>query len=162
MAQFWQTTIRLIATLPGLCRPPSVRRISLVVLMGIFPGLFRVSRAQLLTTHRSWFNDIKSIPDSSTSDNKPRKISLRGSERLDSIELTLGSGQNYTHGGSGGTTHDLTLDNDEYWTKAQLCQSKHNDHTRIFYLLATTSAGNTVAAGRVTDDCKELDRKSVV
>ena len=112
--------------------------------------------AILLTRHRAWFNDVDSIPDSSTGDNKPRKISLRGAERLDSVELTLGSGQNYTHGGSGGAPHDLTLGDDEYWTRAQLCQGKHNDHTRIFYLLATTSAGNTVGAGQVTDDCTQF------
>lgn len=83
-------------------------------------------------------------------------MSLRGAERLDGVELTLGSGQKYTHGGSGGTSHDLNLGNDEYWVKAQLCQGKHDEHMRIFYLLATTSTGNTVGTGRVTDDCKEF------
>lgn len=70
--------------------------------------------------------------------------------------MTLGSGQNYTHGGSGDTSHDLNLGDDEYWVKAQLCQGKHDGHTRIFYLLGTTSTGNTVATGQVTDDCKEF------
>lgn len=72
------------------------------------------------------------------------------------MQLALASGKYHSHGGSGGSEHKLTLDSDEYWTKAKVCQGKHNDHTRSFYLLATTSAGNTVHAGTTTDDCQEF------
>lgn len=105
---------------------------------------------------RTWFNDLSSIPETSIGPNKPRKISIRGGERLDGVSLTLTSGKRYSHGGTGGTLHELTLRDNEYWTRAQLCQGKHNDHTRNFYLLATTSAGNTVSVGQVTDDCREF------
>lgn len=75
---------------------------------------------------------------------------------MDRVGLALTSGQNYTHGGTGGTASELTLAEDEYWTQAKLCQDKYDDHTRIFYLLATTSAGNTVSTGKTTSDCKEF------
>ncbi|GMG16235.1 unnamed protein product [Aspergillus oryzae var. brunneus] len=88
--------------------------------------------------------------------NKPSKITLRGENRVDRVGLALTSGQNYTHGGTGGTASELTLAEDEYWTQAKLCQDKYDDHTRIFYLLATTSAGNTVSTGKTTSDCKEF------
>ncbi|KAF7621406.1 endonuclease/exonuclease/phosphatase family protein [Aspergillus flavus] len=106
--------------------------------------------------HGTWFNDLSSVPSSSTGQNKPSKITLRGENRVDSVGLALTSGQNYTHGGTGGTASELTLAEDEYWTQAKLCQDKYDDHTRIFYLLATTSAGNTVSTGKTTSDCKEF------
>ncbi|KAF7597387.1 hypothetical protein BBP40_006329 [Aspergillus hancockii] len=106
--------------------------------------------------HGTWFNDLTSIPSSSTGRNKPSKITLRGANRVDNVGLTLTSGQNYAHGGTGGTASELTLAGNEYWTKVKLCQDKYNNHTRIFYLLATTTAGNTVSTGKTTDDCKEF------
>jgi hypothetical protein len=106
--------------------------------------------------YRTWFNDLTSIPTSSTGQNKPSKITLRGSNRVDNVGLTLTSGQDYTHGGTGGTASELTLAANEYWTQAKLCEGKYNDHTRIFYLLATTSTGKTVSAGKTTDDCKDF------
>ena len=72
------------------------------------------------------------------------------------MKLALASGKNYTHGGTGGNAQELTLADEEYWTQTKLCQEKHNDHTRISYLLATTSAGNMVSAGTTTDDCREF------
>ncbi|KAE8151659.1 Endonuclease/exonuclease/phosphatase [Aspergillus avenaceus] len=106
--------------------------------------------------HGTWFNDLTSVPSSATGQNKPSKITLKGENRVDSIGLTLASDQSYTHGGTGGDQSELTLKEDEYWTQARLCQGKYNDHTRIFYLLATTSTGNTVSAGKSTDDCKDF------
>ncbi|GAB1192857.1 hypothetical protein APSETT444_002056 [Aspergillus pseudonomiae] len=106
--------------------------------------------------HGNWFNDLSSVPSSSTGENKPSKIILRGENRVDSVGLALTSGQTYTHGGTGGTAAELTLAEDEYWTQAKLCQDKYDNHTRIFYLLATTSAGNTVSTGKTTADCKEF------
>lgn len=105
---------------------------------------------------RTWFNDLPSLPDSAKGTDKPHKISLRGGERLNAVGLNLASGKKYSHGGTDGTLHELVLADDEYWTRAQLCQGKHKDHTRNFYLLATTSAGNTVSAGQVTDECQEF------
>ncbi|KAE8373409.1 Endonuclease/exonuclease/phosphatase [Aspergillus bertholletiae] len=106
--------------------------------------------------HGTWFNDISSVPSSSKGQNKPSKITLRGENRVDSVGLTLTSGQSYTHGGTGGTASELTLAANEFWTQVKLCQGKYNNHTRIFYILATTSAGNTISTGKTTDDCKEF------
>lgn len=105
---------------------------------------------------RTWFNDLPSIPETSTGGNKPSRISLRGAERLDSVGLVLTNGQTYFHGGTGGQVHELALGPNEYWTQARLCQGQRNDRTRNFYLLATTSASNTVSAGTATDDCKDF------
>lgn len=101
--------------------------------------------------HGTWFSDVEALaaldaPTVST-------LTFRGAERLDSVAVTLSSGTNLAHGGTGGTAADLTLGADEYWTSAKLCQGQYNDHTRIFYILATTSAGNTLAAGTETSDC---------
>ncbi|KAI9931405.1 hypothetical protein ASPWEDRAFT_169751 [Aspergillus wentii DTO 134E9] len=105
--------------------------------------------------HGTWFNDLTSIPDSSTGSNKPQKITLRGDNRLDAVSLFT-SGSNHTHGGDGGTVQELSLADDEYWTHTTMCQGKHNDHTRIFSLSATTSKGKTVSAGTKTEDCKDF------
>ncbi|KAG2411940.1 hypothetical protein HFD88_009496 [Aspergillus terreus] len=106
--------------------------------------------------HGTWFNDLPSIPETSTGRNKPSRISLRGADRLDSVGLVLSSGTTYFHGGTGGDVHELGLADDEFWTQARLCQGQKNDHTRIFYILATTSKGNTVSAGTTTDDCQDF------
>ncbi|PYH98453.1 endonuclease/exonuclease/phosphatase family protein [Aspergillus ellipticus CBS 707.79] len=106
--------------------------------------------------HGTWFNDLPSIPSSSTGTNKPASLQLRGDARLDSVSLTLSSGQNYTHGGTGGSLFELSLSDGEYLTKATLCEGEYNDHTRIFYLNATTSEGNTLSAGTATEDCQEF------
>ena len=106
---------------------------------------------------RSWFNDLPSIPETSTGNNKPHKISLRGDERVDAVKLTLVSGKRYTHGGTGGSLEELVMEDNEYWTKAKLCRGKHNGTMRNFYLAATTSARKTVAVGEMTADCREFD-----
>ncbi|KAI9039720.1 endonuclease/exonuclease/phosphatase family protein [Aspergillus affinis] len=105
--------------------------------------------------HGSWFNDMSSLPTSDTH-SKPTNILLRGANRLDGVTLTLASGQNSTHGGSGGDLVELNLNEDEYWTETTLCQGKHNNHTRIFYLQMTTSAGNELEIGTQTEDCEEF------
>lgn len=98
----------------------------------------------------TWFNDI----DSLSTQSKPNNILLRGGNRLDGLTLTGTQGQNYTHGGAGGDPVELALKDDEYWTQTTLCQGKRNDHTRIFYLHLTTSAGNELEVGTQTDDCQ--------
>ena len=99
--------------------------------------------------HGDWFNDIESIPSSP----KTSVITFRGGSRLDSVALTLTSGDTFTHGGTGGTATSLTLGDSEYWISAELCQGVYNSHTRNFYILATTSTGQTLSAGTSTSDC---------
>jgi hypothetical protein len=99
--------------------------------------------------HGTWFNDLESIPTSP----KASILSFAGGSRLDSVSLTLTDGTTFTHGGTGGTAVSLTLGSSEYWVTAELCQGQKSGQTRNFYILATTSAGNTLSAGTSTSDC---------
>ncbi|KAI5834684.1 mannose-binding lectin [Schizophyllum commune Tattone D] len=102
--------------------------------------------------HGTYFNDLPSLPDSP----KVSSVTLRGGNRLDSIAFTLTSGATLTHGGDGGDATSLTLANGESITAATLCQAQYNSHTRIFYAKLTTSGGQTVDAGKTTDDCTSV------
>lgn len=105
--------------------------------------------------HGTAFTDLPALVE--TSGVKASEITLRGAERLDSIGVTLDDGMTFVHGGGGGDEANLALAEDEYWTGATLCQGKKNDRTRIFYVEATTSAGNTVSSGKETSDCETFE-----
>ncbi|KAG5914572.1 hypothetical protein E4U53_004619 [Claviceps sorghi] len=104
--------------------------------------------------HGSWFSDLPRL--SSVEKPKVSSIDLRGGSRLDSIGVTLASTDASAHGGNGGAETRLTLDDDEYWTRASLCQGEKNGHTRIFSFSARTSKGRLLAAGTMTSDCKDF------
>lgn len=104
--------------------------------------------------HGTWFSDVETL-DSIASPTVSELV-FRGGSRLDSIGVVLTGGTNLTHGGSGGSQTTLTLGDGEYWTSATLCEGQYDDHTRIFYAHATTSNGNTLSAGVVTDDCADF------
>jgi hypothetical protein len=106
--------------------------------------------------HGTWFNDLDTIPTAP----KTSVITFRGSSRLDFIGLTLSNGKVFSHGGTGGTLQALTLASTEYWTKARVCQGQKNGWTRIFYILATTSTGRTLASGTNTSDCLDFEAPS--
>jgi hypothetical protein len=99
----------------------------------------------------TWYNDLSTV--SSISSAKVSSITLRGSERVDAISVSLASGQTLSHGGTGGTATTLTLASGETLTSAQLCQGQRDGKTRIFYAQFTTSAGKTVSTGVKTSDC---------
>jgi hypothetical protein len=99
--------------------------------------------------HGTWFNDLPSMPSSPVLS----KITLHGGSRIDNVAAMLSTGAAFSHGGTGGTAVSLTLASGEYWTSAYVCQGTYNSQTRIFYIKATTSNGNTVAAGKTTSDC---------
>lgn len=103
--------------------------------------------------HGTFFNDISDI-DTGV---KATKLIFKGNERLDSVALTLSDGTTLYHGGAGGVASELELSDDEYWTKAYLCTGKYDDHTRNFYINATTSAGNTLEAGTATEACQYFE-----
>ncbi|KAI9374794.1 Endonuclease/exonuclease/phosphatase [Aspergillus egyptiacus] len=103
--------------------------------------------------HGAWFNDLPTLP---SSDAKITKIALRAGNRLDGIELTLSTGQIYTHGGIGGQVLQIDLAEDEFWTYTRLCRGKHNGSTRVFYMAVETSGGNRLAVGTETEDCVEM------
>jgi hypothetical protein len=96
----------------------------------------------------TWFNDLDSMP----SKPKASVLSFRGASRLDAVGLTLTDGTVFSHGGTGGTAASLTLASNEYWTSAKVCEGTSTT-LRSYYILATTSAGNTLSAGTSTSDC---------
>ncbi|KAB2570083.1 Sphingomyelinase [Lasiodiplodia theobromae] len=108
--------------------------------------------------HGTWFSDVPSLPASPSP--KGATLTLSGANRLDSVALKLADGTEFSHGGTGGTAQSLALEADESVSSLRLCQDKYNNHTRIFYALATTSAGRTVAAGTETSDCVTFDAPS--
>lgn len=99
--------------------------------------------------HGNWFNDLPSLPAAP----KASVLTFRGGSRIDSVGLTLSNGQTVAHGGTGGTLSTLTLASNEFWVSAKLCQGQKDGWTRIFYILATTSTGRTLASGTTTSDC---------
>lgn len=99
--------------------------------------------------HGDWFNDLPNMPSSPT----VSVISFRGANRLDSVALELTDGTTFSHGGTGGNEVSLTLGTNEYWIKTEICTGQYNNQTRIFYIKATTSAGNTLEVGTSTDSC---------
>ncbi|KAB5589334.1 hypothetical protein CTheo_7226 [Ceratobasidium theobromae] len=99
--------------------------------------------------HGKEFDDSSLIPSNANL----ASLTLRGDKRLDGITFNLTSGETFTHGGSGGDPHPITLDKGEYITCIKLCKGRKSKKTRIFYALATTSTGRTIQAGRATDDC---------
>ncbi|EUC57231.1 endonuclease/exonuclease/phosphatase family protein [Rhizoctonia solani AG-3 Rhs1AP] len=108
-------------------------------------------------SHGTWFNDLTSIPSNSAL----LFIILRGANRLDSITFAHTSGQVFTHGGSGGKRHSLYMAaSDEYLVSAILCWGKKDEHTRIFYAQVITNKGNTVQAGKKTNDCVIINAPS--
>ncbi|EAT76940.1 hypothetical protein HBI56_201960 [Parastagonospora nodorum] len=104
----------------------------------------------------TWFNDLQSVPSGAAA----QSITLRGAERLDSVSITLASGQTFTHGGSGGNAATLTLNSGEKLTGATLCRGNKDgdaNKTRIFYAELKTSAGRSVKTGTRTNDCTDMN-----
>ena len=109
--------------------------------------------------HGTWFTDVPALGEK-TGPIKTSGIEFRGAQRLDSVELTLEDGSSFVHGGAGGNAVSLALAADEYWTSAVLCQGQKNGRTRIFYIEAATSSGNTLAAGTETSECETFTAPS--
>lgn len=103
--------------------------------------------------HGDYYNDLSAL--SSIASPRASSITLRGGNRLDSVSITLASGETFTHGGTGGTASSLTLNAGETFVGATVCQSKYNDQTRVFYMQVRTSAGRSLSAGKTTTECVE-------
>jgi hypothetical protein len=99
--------------------------------------------------HGDYYTDIDSVPAAA----RASVISMRAGSRVDRIGLTLNTGAELAHGGTGGAATSLTLGSGEYVTSVKLCEGKYNNATRIFYAQFTTSTGNTLAGGVATSDC---------
>lgn len=106
--------------------------------------------------HGTWFSDVPALA-ALARPAKPATLTFRGADRVDGLGLTLADGTSFVHGGTGGSPVSLTLAADEYWTGARLCQAQKNQHTRIFYIKATTSQGRTLEAGKTTADCRDSE-----
>jgi hypothetical protein len=120
-------------------------------------GNYRVSDA-FGSEFGTWFNDLEAV--SKISGASVKTVTLKGAERLDSVSLTLASGQTFTHGGTGGTAKTLTLNSGERLTGATLCRGQKDGKTRIFYAELRTSASRSVTAGVKTSDCVERNAAS--
>ncbi|KAK7977727.1 hypothetical protein PG996_003780 [Apiospora saccharicola] len=99
----------------------------------------------------NWFSDVPKL--ATITKPKATALTVRGANRLDGVSATLADGTTFTHGGSGGTAATLSLAANEFWTGAVLCQGQKDNHTRNFYIKATTSTGRSVEAGKTTSDC---------
>ncbi|KAI1782316.1 endonuclease/Exonuclease/phosphatase [Ganoderma leucocontextum] len=108
--------------------------------------------------HGDWFSDVPALPASPSP--AGATLTLHGGARLDAVMLNLTDGTGFVHGGSGGTAQSLALASDEHVGSVFLCEAKYEEHTRIFYMQATTSAGRTVEAGVETSDCVTYDAPS--
>ncbi|KAF2036328.1 endonuclease/exonuclease/phosphatase family protein-like protein [Setomelanomma holmii] len=106
----------------------------------------------------TWFNGLSSV--SALSSATVSSVTLHGAERVDSVALTLASGQTFTHGGTGGTATTLTLQTREKLTGATLCRGDKDGKTRIFYAELRTSASRSVSTGVKTSDCVERTAES--
>ena len=100
--------------------------------------------------HGTWFSDVPSLPSSPSAS----VITFRGENRVDNVAVKLADGTAFSHGGTGGSEVSLTLGSGEYWTQTKICTGKYNDQTRLFYIQATTSAGDTLETGVSTSDCQ--------
>ncbi|GMF29886.1 unnamed protein product [Phytophthora lilii] len=100
--------------------------------------------------HGNAYSDINSIKFGQTLSS----ITVRSAERVDAVTLQVAAPaeQTFNHGGSGGTEQTLTLAADEDIVSMECHMGKKNDHTRIFYISFTTSAGNTISGGTQTEN----------
>ncbi len=98
--------------------------------------------------HGTSFTDVNGLDDSPV----VSTIGLRSGSRVDQVNLTLNDGTSFTHGGTGGTAYNLSLNEGEYIKSVYLCSGKYDSHTRIFYTQFTTSENRTLSGGTTTDD----------
>jgi len=78
-----------------------------------------------------------------------RQIKVRSGKRIDRIEFTLTTGDNFSHGGSSGGYSSLVLDSNEYLTSVDYTFCKKDGTNRVCSIRFTTSKGRTLARGSV-------------
>ncbi|URZ15184.1 jacalin-like lectin [Clostridium felsineum] len=94
------------------------------------------------------FNNIDNIK------NKPSKLIMRADRRVDAVGMDYLDGSEILNGGNGGNQNSITLQNNEYVTKATLCKGQKSGTStdRIFYAKFETNKGQTLEGGTKTDD----------
>ncbi|KAG1710973.1 hypothetical protein DVH05_013694 [Phytophthora capsici] len=103
--------------------------------------------------HGSAFSDIESIKFSQT----VSSVTICAGARVDGVimQIATPTEQTFSHGYSCAEGNTLTLGEGEYITSMEAHWDKNShtdDHTRVFYLKLTTSAGNSVSGGSTTDN----------
>ncbi len=102
--------------------------------------------------HGNPFNDLDDISANSL----PVKFTIRAGSRIDNVGVTLSDGSILSHGGSGGTARNLTLNSGEYVNYVKMCSGQKDGHTRIFYIKLKTNQGRELSCGSQTSDTKEF------
>lgn len=96
--------------------------------------------------HGTSYSDVNRLPSSPV----VSTIGLRAGTRVDQVNLTLGNGTTFSHGGTGGTAKSLTLASGDYVKSLTLCSGVYNGNTRIFSAKFTTNTGATLSGGTST------------
>tara|TARA_B100001109_G_scaffold188167_1_gene154746 strand:+ start:24935 stop:26266 length:1332 start_codon:yes stop_codon:yes gene_type:complete len=99
--------------------------------------------------HGTGYSDVNGIPANPV----VSQVALRSGSRVDQVSITLSSGEEFVHGGTGGNASSLNLNTGEYLVSLKVCSGQKNGHTRIFSARFATSSGNTLSGGTETADC---------
>jgi hypothetical protein len=106
--------------------------------------------------HGDYYDDVDRVPTGGALAGWVGSVFIRTGSRVDQVGVNLNTGATLAHGGSGGNYASLTMQDNEYVSSAYLCQGKHNNTTRIFYIKFTTNYGRTLAGGSTTSTCQTL------
>ncbi|SES16317.1 jacalin-like lectin [Lentzea albida] len=96
--------------------------------------------------HGTAFTDVAAVPLAQ----RVTKVSLRAGTRVDQVGLAFADGTAVSHGGSGGTAHELVLAPGEHLRSLTLHSGQRDGHTRIFHASFTTTTGRTLSGGGTT------------
>jgi hypothetical protein len=96
--------------------------------------------------HGTSYTDVNNIPV----DPQVTKIGVRAGSRIDQVNISFADGTTFAHGGTGGTSSSLNLNQGEYVQSVKFCSGLKDGHTRIFYARFTTNTGRTLTGGATT------------
>ncbi|CUA68573.1 hypothetical protein RSOLAG22IIIB_13750 [Rhizoctonia solani] len=122
---------------------------SLSLALTITAAQDKVSSASYGGSAGTDFNDM----DLLTAPAKLTSITFYGARRLDSLTLTLSTGQTFRHGGEGGERSFLNVAQDDYVKSVKLCWDEFRGSDRIYYAEAATKNGQTIKAGQEGSKC---------
>lgn len=112
---------------------------------------FTYTKDENLTYSNLWggpggiaFNFLRSTTPSLS---RPTSVTISGGNRVDAISMTYANSATLSNGGTGGTAKTLTLNDDEYITKAVVYKDTYNGANRIFYVELTTNKGQILYNG---------------
>ncbi|MCL3782145.1 endonuclease [Prolixibacteraceae bacterium JC049] len=100
--------------------------------------------------HGTPFNDINKLNRGM----RPTELGIRCGKRLDQVNMKYSNNAYYKHGGNGGSSRKLKLQDGEYIKSVTLNRAKHKRHTRVFYAKFTTNKGRKLEGGSKTSSSK--------